>query len=407
LPTFGSTHGIEISRNALTFRLLCFEIEAWQGMVCVSWFGVAWHWYSDNATVINPIGAFVGAVAAFITAAALAWAGVQNARTAARRHEEQTKADRERRITESFSKATEQLASEKIEVRLGGIYTFERISRESPDDYWVVMETLTAFVREHARWKEPDKIASETLVSLYEDESSEALRPEPATDIAAALTVIARRHDLNRDRERLDFGGSDLRGAKLDHAHLEGAYLRETHLEGAHLWDAHLEVAWLLNAHLQGANLVEAHLEKACLDEADLERASLAAAKLEGASLVNAHLERASLVEAHLAGAILIRAHLEGAVLVAAQLEGADLREAHLEGACFGLEGSTVQGANLEGANLEGAHLEGADLGMAKGLVQDQITQASGNCETTLPQGLTRPEHWPQHGVCAGGTSLS
>jgi len=41
----------------------------------------------------------------------LAWAAVQNARTAARRHEEQTKADRQRRITESFSKATEQLAS--------------------------------------------------------------------------------------------------------------------------------------------------------------------------------------------------------------------------------------------------------------------------------------------------------
>jgi hypothetical protein len=62
--------------------------------------------------------------------------GVQNARTAARRHEEQTKVDRQRRIiTESFSKATEQLANEKIEARLGSIYTLERISRENPDDY--------------------------------------------------------------------------------------------------------------------------------------------------------------------------------------------------------------------------------------------------------------------------------
>jgi hypothetical protein len=101
----------------------------------MSWFGAAWRWYSANAIVINPIGTFVGAVAAFATAAALAWAGVQNARTAARRHEEQTNADRQRRITESFSKATEQLASEKIESRVGGIYTLERISRESPDDY--------------------------------------------------------------------------------------------------------------------------------------------------------------------------------------------------------------------------------------------------------------------------------
>ena len=35
-----------------------------------------------------------------------------------------------------------QLASEKIEMRLGGIYTLERISRESSADYWTVMETL-------------------------------------------------------------------------------------------------------------------------------------------------------------------------------------------------------------------------------------------------------------------------
>jgi hypothetical protein len=134
----------------------------------VSWYDAAWHWYLANATAINPIRAFVGAVGAFVTAATLAWAAVRNARTAALRHEEQTKADHQRRITESFSKGIEQLASEKIEARLGGIYTLERISRESPDDYSVVIETLTAFVREHARWKERDKFASETLVSLYD-----------------------------------------------------------------------------------------------------------------------------------------------------------------------------------------------------------------------------------------------
>ena len=123
-----------------------------------------------------------------------------------------------------------QLGNEKIEVRLGGIYTLERISRESPDDYWVVMETLAAFVREHARWKERDKSASETLVSVYEDESSEALRPEPATDVAAVLTVIARRDDQNLDRETvnhwtLNFRESDLRGANLVGAHFERADL--------------------------------------------------------------------------------------------------------------------------------------------------------------------------------------
>jgi uncharacterized protein YjbI with pentapeptide repeats len=332
----------------------------------VSWFGL-WHWYSANATVINPIATFVGALGAFATAAALAWAGIKNARTAARRHEEQTKADRQRRITESFSKATEQLASEKIEARLGGIYTLERISRESPDDYRVVMETLTAFVREHARWKERDK-----FVNLYYDE------PEPATDIAAVLTVIDRRDFLNPlNRAPLwDFRGCDLRGANLVAAHLEGAFLWGTHLEGAGLDDAHLEEARLDDAHLEGARLEDAHLEGA----------SLVAAHLERARLEDAHLERACLIQAHLEGAILVAAHLEGALLVAAHLERANFSEAH-----------------LEGADLATAHLEGADLATAKGLTPDQISQAFGDRETILPQGLTRPEHWAQRGAGVAG----
>jgi hypothetical protein len=97
----------------------------------------------------------------------------RQAEIAAMWHEEQTRADRQRRMTETFIKAAEQLASEKVGVRLGGIYTLERLAREAPVNrpvpegppepgadavselYWAVIETLTAFVREQAPWKWP------------------------------------------------------------------------------------------------------------------------------------------------------------------------------------------------------------------------------------------------------------
>src|SRR5512134_717237 len=82
-------------------------------------------------------------------------AAAVQAKTAAERHDEQTRADRERRITESFAKAVELLGSDKLEARLGAIYTLERISKEKQsehDYYWPIMETLTAFVRERAPW---------------------------------------------------------------------------------------------------------------------------------------------------------------------------------------------------------------------------------------------------------------
>ena len=55
-------------------------------------------------------------------------------------------------ITDRFTAAVEQLGSDKMAVRLGAIYALERISKDSRRDHWTIMETLTAYVREHAPW---------------------------------------------------------------------------------------------------------------------------------------------------------------------------------------------------------------------------------------------------------------
>jgi hypothetical protein len=206
-----------------------------------------WPWkiYHAHRDDVVPLLTFLGALGA---ASGILW----QAATARKRHYEQTEADRRRRITESFSKAVEQLASDKLEVRLGGIYTLERISRESREDYWPVMETLTAFVREHTRWKERDAISAETLAQ--DQKSADTQQSEPATDIAAVLTVIVRGDGEDRDwRWRLDLTGSDLRGANLYRAHLEKTNLHRAHLEGAELMFVDLGEADLCGAHFEKA----------------------------------------------------------------------------------------------------------------------------------------------------------
>ncbi|MEI6427383.1 MAG: pentapeptide repeat-containing protein [Pseudanabaena sp. ELA607] len=52
-----------------------------------------------------------------------------------------------RLITERFSKAIEHLGSEKLHVRLGGIYSLERISQDSQRDYSTVIEVLRTFIQ--------------------------------------------------------------------------------------------------------------------------------------------------------------------------------------------------------------------------------------------------------------------
>jgi uncharacterized protein YjbI with pentapeptide repeats len=196
------------------------------------------------------------------------------------------------------------------------------------------METLTAFTRERARWKGEDPVLSQTVARLSLPDAPQEANPNPPTDIATVLTVIGRREARNREREKSE-------GWRLD--------LRSTDLKGASLDKAHLERAFISEAHLERALLWGAHLERARLWDAHLEEAVLGGAHLERTNLSGAHLEKA-----------------------------------------------TLWGAHLEGAFINKAHLEGANLWGATGLIQEDLNQAFGNTETKLPEGLTRPAHWPQ-----------
>jgi len=194
----------------------------------MSWLSAAWHWYAAAEPGSNgpvyPHAGLVNPLAAGIGAALLIGAAVQQALTARRRHEQQTKADLQRRITESFSKAVEQLGSDKLEVRLGGVYSLERISKESPDDYWTVMENLAAFVRERSRrneaertaldleqrvsrrayflWREAGRLDERGEEFWAEAVTREELGEPPAADVAAVLTAITRRSERGREREK-------------------------------------------------------------------------------------------------------------------------------------------------------------------------------------------------------------
>jgi uncharacterized protein YjbI with pentapeptide repeats len=349
--------------------------------------------------IFSSVTAAVAAVAAWI---------------ALMRHFAQTNADRQRRITESFSKATEQLGDDKVVVRLGGIYTLERISRESADDYWTIMETLCAFVRERARWSAPDAAVSETI----ETATATKNQAHPPTDIAAVLAIVVRRDEKNWQREaeegwKLDLretdlskgnlSAADLSRANLLGANLSEAFLRRVNLSRANLSGANLFSANLSGANLNGAFLIETDLSGADLSGADLSGANLNGANLLGANLLGANLSGVFLRKANLAQTALKGAKLTGARLFLANLSGANLSRANLNGA--DLERADLGNANLSGANLSeeanlflanlsGANLSGANLSGAN-LFSANLSGAFGDAHTQLPDGIARPANWP------------
>jgi uncharacterized protein YjbI with pentapeptide repeats len=260
-------------------------------------------------------------------------------------------------ITDRFTKAIEQLGSEGLDVRLGGIYALERIARDSKEDHPQVMEVLTAFVREHAPAKTEERAPAQS-----EPEAPAAV----STDVQAVLTVLGRRtvaHDrdtvpvLDLSRTCLrdarldgaDFSGTDFSWADLGLARLDRAKLAEANLWGARLSNAHLSEADLTKANLMDAVFGQALMAGAHLTEANLERAVLWGARLEGAFFDGAWLYRTDM-RCTLFGASFVRAKLTLTDLRGAQLQEADLTRAEL------------QGANLSGADLTEANLSGATL---------------------------------------------
>jgi len=249
----------------------------------------------------------------------------------------------DKNVTDRFAKAVEMLADEKLEVRLGGIYSLERIARDSKKDHPVVMEVLTAFIRQNAVFNEENNV-------------------QPSPEIQSALTVIGRRK-TTFDSQALDLHDTYLKEANLTGAHLENACLYRADLTRALLGGAYMEGANLISACLEGAKMPEAHLEEAFLKDANLQGSDMAEANLQGANLIKANLERANLNEACLQETILVGAHLQET----------NLRNANLEG------------ANMLRAYLKGTFLIGASLVGVQNLTEEQLAEAL-LCRTFLPE---------------------
>ncbi|MTJ12641.1 pentapeptide repeat-containing protein [Anabaena sp. UHCC 0187] len=229
--------------------------------------------YEYGTKALTAIGTVFGGIAVFINAFFAAKRAAAMEATAKAANESAIAANKnaeiaqDKQITERFAKAIEQLASEKIEVRLGAIYTLERIAKDSEKDQWTIMEVLTAFVRENAPVKKEEKSQNkkpliDNFLNTQNKKDIEEL-PKLRLDIQECLTVIGRREHEDPENQRLD-----LSNVHISKAYLEGANLIKAYLEGAILIKAKLMVANLTEAKLFGANLTKAYLLEANLTEA-------------------------------------------------------------------------------------------------------------------------------------------
>jgi len=348
--------------------------------------------YATKAEIIKTTAQIVGG-AFFLFSLVVAWQNLVAT-------QKNIQVSQEKNITDLFTKAVEQLGSDKIEVRLGGIYALERLAHDSPKDYWPILEILTAYVRERAPLRtapvqqapemavQPRAVTSRRSSDVIEVRlhlkckqndsetgGNDKLEPTPTTDIQAVLTVLRRRpfyYGVGEEKEKyrkLNLSTTDLRGAFLIEANLKQAHFYRANLQGALLNEANLELAVLTEADLQGAFLTKAHLK-------------------------DAYLEMSNMQNTTLNQAVIINTQLQKADLRGAQLQQAVLREANLQGA--NLRGAHLVEADMHKTYLFKADLRGADLQGVKNLTREQLASAITDDTTQLPDYLKAPPSPPK-----------
>lgn len=251
---------------------------------------------------------------------------------------QQVELRRQGQVTDRFSTAVDQLGSDDLELRLGGVYALERIAQDSQRDHWPVMEVLTAFVRERVPAEEP------------EEEDAGGHAPEPGerprgrfhhrlADVQAVLTVLGRRESSHEEGGlRLDLSGSDLRFADLSEASFDRADFVLSDLRSAALIRSQFRGAVLSGADFRSAQMWDSDYSGAYFSGADLRSAKMHRSNLIDADLSMAKIQNGRLRESNLRGGILVGANLNDADLAGVNLKGAEL-----------------WGANFSGANLEEA----------------------------------------------------
>lgn len=250
------------------------------------------------------------------------------------------------KYTELLANAYNQLGSDVPIIRIGAIKILDRVSEDSPRDYYSIMDALLSHIRYYAYWppetqiKDREIAASESIAKLdYPPELQDFIEKKPdylstrfdlPPDIQTALSVIGQRKHQGKF---IDFNDIDLHGAKLNDLDLSGAFFTFVNFTGARFIGTNLSKAKMIFPIFNGVIMANA-----ILDEAQIESASFRRAVLQDASFLKTNLS----------------------------------------------------GVHFDNADLTGTDFRGVDLSLSLGLSEKQLSKARVDEFTNLPKYINK-----------------
>jgi|GEM_PF-4697039 len=150
------------------------------------------------------------------------------------RERDQLALDRARLRNERFGSAIAQLAHESLTIRQGGVFTLERLARESADERDTVFRVLHAFVQAHS--------------------TARAGNDHAPIDVVTAFSALTRQPLSGTRALRLE--GVSLRGMSIDAANLTSSTFLFVDFSGSTMFGLSARDARFKECNLEGARLV-------------------------------------------------------------------------------------------------------------------------------------------------------
>lgn len=235
--------------------------------------------------------------------------------------QEGLRATQEGYVTDRFSRAVDQLGSDKLGVRIGGLHALWRIAEQSARDREAVISIQAAYLRTHLPWPPAAGPGSPAADVHINDVAPLETRAADAQVALTALGVLCQ----NREQSWVNLSLTDLRRADCDGLWFPEVNFDRACMEAAGFYHANLTQASLVAVNLRHADLTTAVLRRVRCVQADLRAAKLVEADVRGADFTGTDLREANLRKANAHGALFHRADLR-----LADLRGTDLRTAHL-----------------------------------------------------------------------------
>jgi hypothetical protein len=189
------------------------------------------------------------------------------------------KLNEDRLTLEQYQKAIEHLKDDKIEARIGGIYSLEKIMNENEYYHWKIVEILSTFIRNKRSKKKYEKIIPDSenlddpdiecnIVCHYEIPVE--------MDIQTALTVLGKRNMKFEESDENDDKHIDLSYTNLYHAdfvglHFEKTIFAESILTSRKYYNTYFNKANFYLADFKNSVLKYSHFEESNLNQTNLE----------------------------------------------------------------------------------------------------------------------------------------